>query len=45
MSMTDVAWYLSSDRYVSVQDPHLNLKLARLPIPPHPRVDSSDETH
>ena len=22
----------------------MNLKLARLPIPPHPRVDSSDET-
>ena len=23
----------------------MNLKLARLPIPPHPRGDSSDETH
>ena len=22
----------------------MNLKLARLPIPPHPRVDSNDET-
>ena len=31
--------------YVSDQDSRRNLKLARLPIPPHPHWDSSDETH
>ena len=43
--MTDVRGIYPADRYVSVQDSLAEPEPARLPIPPHPRVDSSDEYH